>query len=210
MLEILDTGRGMDIVTASKSFEPFFTTKEVGNGLGLGLSYVYGVALQSGGHICVKSELGKGTKLRICLPALVEVVNENELTGTSNSDISTGKKIFVVEDNHTVRRMIATFLVTAGHQVQASPSAEHALEILEKTAIDFDLILTDVIMHGMTGKDLADRLKEIKPHLPVLFMSGYSDEIMVKQGSDLSEIHFIEKPFKKAELLDKISIILKS
>ncbi len=209
MLEIHDTGKGMDIVTASRSFEPFFTTKEVGDGLGLGLSYVYGVALQSGGHICINSEENKWTRVRICLPALVDVVNENELTGTSNSEISTGKKIFVVEDNHTVRRMITTFLVTAGHQVQAAHSAEHALEILEKTEIEFDLILTDVIMHGMTGKDLADRLKEIKPELPVLFMSGYSDAIMVKQGSNVSEIHFIEKPFKKTELLDKVDGILK-
>ena len=208
MLEIIDTGCGMTAEVIDKAFEPFFTTKKVGEGLGLGLSEVYGVAVQSGGHICIDSKPNEGATIRVCLPALVECVNEKMLTGTFDQKKNSGKKIFVAEDDHSVRRMVTTFLLTAGHQVQAAKSAEDALEMLKHSDIEYDLLVTDVIMHEMTGKELADQLKNIKPNLPVLFMSGYSDDILSQQGSEVADIHFIEKPFKKSQLLTKVAQIL--
>src|SRR5207245_4766287 len=174
MLKVTDTGCGMDAELQSHIFEPFFTTKEKGKGTGLGLATAYGVIKQSGGYIWVDSEVGKGTTFRIYLPevsAAVETIPEEKVAPRVAPERRT---ILIVEDERSLRKLTRKTLSDAGHKVFEAGDASEALELSRKTKDAIDLLLTDVIMPGMSGKKLADILLTERPGIGVLYMSGYT------------------------------------
>ncbi|MCK4836701.1 MAG: PAS domain S-box protein [Candidatus Aminicenantes bacterium] len=208
LLMVSDTGSGMNEDTLSKVFEPFFTTKMEGEGTGLGLSIVYGITKQSGGHISVYSELHKGTTFKIYLPKVDKPAEKIE----SSTDISVFPKgnetILVVEDDNTVRDMIVDILSQSGYTVHVASSGKETLTIWDKKAGEIDLLVTDVVMPGMSGNELAKRLAQSKPQLKVLFMSGYTLSVISQYNTSGEEIYFIQKPFNVTDLTLKIREIL--
>jgi PAS domain S-box-containing protein len=207
MLAVSDTGEGMSEETRGHIFEPFFTTKEVGKGTGLGLSTIHGIVEQSGGCVEVASEPGRGTTFKIYLPRVVAAPAESgrpeaipEMGGTET--------VLVVEDQAEVREYAAVALRAYGYQVMEAANAEEALLICEREGERIDLILTDVVMPGLSGRELADRLKTLRPGVKVLFMSGHTDDIMVHHGVLRKEAEFIHKPFGPGQLAMKVREIL--
>jgi len=210
MLSISDTGMGMTKEVQEKIFEPFFTTKEMGRGTGLGLSTVYGIVKQSGGNIWVYSEVGRGSTFKIYLPrveeALQEVVRE-ELIG----EIPCGSEtILVVEDEEVVRKLAVRLLKKQGYKVLEAPDGGQAFLLCEKYQDPIHLILTDVVMPGMSGRELVERLQRIHPEMKALYMSGYTDNVILHHGILEQGLAFIQKPFtleilgkKVREVLDK-------
>ena len=194
LLMVEDNGVGMDETTRKRIFEPFFTTKETGKGTGLGLSTVYGIVKQSGGHIWVQSELGKGTKFSVCLP---EISSTSELIETPRSAPSPrGKgKVLIVEDQAEVRDPARKILTACGYQVAQAANGAAALRLGESGEAAIDLLLTDVIMPGMTGPELAARMKSRHPVMKVLFMSGYSDSESALRAGLGEEGEYLQKPF---------------
>ncbi|MEC4684422.1 MAG: PAS domain S-box protein [Nitrospirota bacterium] len=194
MLAITDTGVGMDKETRGKIFEPFFTTKELGRGTGLGLSTVYGIVKQSGGHIWVYSEPDKGTTFKIYLPCTEDAptakVEHEEVEVQSGCG-----HILVVEDESAIRELIEIQLENLGYQVTLAANGGEALLAIEEKGIRPDLLITDVVMPGMSGVVLLKRLRKTLPELRVLFMSGYTDNVIVHQGILDPGIPFIQKPF---------------
>jgi CheY-like chemotaxis protein len=210
LLMVSDTGFGMDEETLSKIFEPFFTTKMDGEGTGLGLSMVYGITKQSGGHINVYSELNKGTTFKIYLPR-VDQPAEKIVSLTDKSVFPRGTEtILVVEDDNTVRDMIVDILTQCGYTVYVAKSGKKCLTIWEKKSSAVDLLVTDVVMPGMSGNELAKRLSQSKPGLKVLLMSGYSLSVVSQYEKNGNDISFIQKPFNATDLTIKIREILDS
>src|SRR5579863_8261362 len=208
MLKVTDTGCGMDVELQSHIFEPFFTTKEKGKGTGLGLATAYGVIKQSGGYIWVDSEVGRGTAFRIYLPeanAVAEVVPEvKEATRVAPER----RTILVVEDERSLRKLTRKTLSAAGHNVFEAGDAAEALEISRKTTDKIDLLLTDVIMPGMSGKKLADVLVVERPGIGVLYMSGYTDGQIATQGILEQGTTILRKPFTRDELMRQVENVL--
>jgi len=195
MIAITDTGRGMDRVTQERVFEPFFTTKPRGEGTGLGLSTVYGIVKQSGGHIWVYSELGRGTTFKIYFP---QAELDSEQTGDENIAPETmhgTESVLIVEDEESLRKLAAKVLRLNGYQVFEASNAEAALELIAGSKSPIDLVLTDVIMPGMGGILLSEKLREQLPSAKVVFMSGYTDSAIVHQGVLDPGIPFLQKPF---------------
>jgi len=204
LLAVTDTGVGMDAVTQSHLFEPFFTTKERGKGTGLGLATVYGIVKQSGGYIDVSSEPGRGSAFRIHLPRV-----EAEVTAGPGSllraEKSTGMEtILLVEDEEAVRRLASRALEAAGYTVLEAGSGAEALDLLESAGGGISLLLTDVVMPGMGGPELAERVRVIRPELRFLFMSGYTDPGTVDQAALSRAGGFLQKPFTAAALTEKV------
>jgi PAS domain S-box-containing protein len=194
VLVVSDTGHGMDKETVSHIFEPFFTTKGVGKGTGLGLSTVYGIVKQSEGYVWVYSEPGLGTSFKIYLPVRSEqMVPSPEVRGPVRS--SAGETILVVEDEAPVRYMMKRALEEVGYRVVDAGSASDALNLLSRHTGDVSLLLTDVVMPGQSGRDLADRLGEVIPDIQVLFTSGYTDGDIARRGLLEPGAAFIQKPF---------------
>ena len=207
LLSVTDTGQGMDKSTESKVFEPFFTTKEKGRGLGLGLSTVYGIVLQSGGKISVDSEPGKGTCIQILLPlANPELVIEQK-PWLHVEAIGKGEQILIVEDEESLCRFFQKMISKLGYKVTIAHSGAEALSFLEQ-GLKPDLLITDVIMPGMNGKELADTVKLNNPEQKVMFMSGFTDDIIAPYGILNPGIQFIQKPFSAAEIATRITTIL--
>ncbi len=195
MLAITDTGVGMDKETQMKIFEPFFTTKEMGRGTGLGLSTVYGIVKQSGGHIWVYSEPDKGTTFKIYLPC-TEDAPTARIESESEMKVQNGcGHILVVEDEPAIRELIEIQLENLGYQVTLAANGGEALLDIEEKGIRPELLITDVVMPGMSGVVLHKRLRKTLPELKVLFMSGYTDNVIVHQGILDPGIPFIQKPF---------------
>jgi len=204
MLKVTDTGCGMDAELQSHIFEPFFTTKEKGKGTGLGLATAYGVIKQSGGYIWVDSEVGKGTTFRIYLPevnAVAEAVPEVKAPAKVAPERRT---ILVVEDERSLRKLTRKTLSDGGHKVFEAGDASEALEISRKTEGAIDLLLTDVIMPGMSGKKLADVLLSERPGIGVLYMSGYTDGQIATQGVLEEGTAILRKPFTRDELMRQV------
>ena len=204
MLKVTDTGCGMDAELQSHIFEPFFTTKEKGKGTGLGLATAYGVIKQSGGYIWVDSEVGKGTTFRIYLPevnAVAEAVPEVKAPAKVAPERRT---ILVVEDERSLRKLTRKTLSDAGHKVFEAGDASEALEISRKTEGANHLLLTDVIMPGMSGKKLADVLLTERPSIGVLYMSGYTDGEIATQGVLEEGTAILRKPFTRNELMRQV------
>jgi two-component system, cell cycle sensor histidine kinase and response regulator CckA len=209
MISITDSGTGMDEQTKARIFEPFFTTKEPGSGTGLGLSTVYGIVKQSGGSISVHSEIGQGTTFKVLLPRETSGV----VAPTSHLPGRTGvserrRTILLVEDEAMVRDAARRILSGAGYTVIEAGSGEEGLAAGERHVGTIDLLLTDVVMPGIGGKTVAERLARVRPGTKVLFMSGYTDDAIVNHGVLEPGTQFLAKPFTHASLLAKVREML--
>ena len=202
-LTVSDTGQGMDKATQRQIFEPFFTTKESGKGTGLGLSTIWGIVKQSGGHIWVESEHGRGTTFTVYLPRVSEPAadrpSREECLGPHGSET-----ILLVEDQPQLRKLTTEILLELGHKVLAAANAGEALAIWDKHGAEIDLVLTDVIMPGMTGTELARRLRAARPDLNVIYMSGYIDNPVLRQIEIEAGTAYLAKPFTPQGLAAKI------
>jgi two-component system cell cycle sensor histidine kinase/response regulator CckA len=208
VLTVSDTGTGMDPETLSHVFEPFFTTKELGRGTGLGLATVYGIVKQHGGHIQVRSEVGRGTTFRIYLPRRDETDEDSDGPAIHEAAASGSETILVVEDDDAVRRLTSSVLATNGYRVLEARSADQALEVARRNAGALDLLLTDVILPGLNGRELFGRLAADSPRLRALFMSGYSGDIVARHGVLEPGVEFIGKPFAMATLARRVREVL--
>lgn len=208
MLKVSDTGSGMPPEVKAKIFEPFFTTKEVGKGTGLGLSTVYGIVKQSNGYLDVESELGKGTTFKIYFPQIAD--KEDDLTVTSEKiqNLRGKSRIFVVEDEDSVRMVACAVLRKAGYQVFETDDPEKAVEMLDDQNTNIDLLISDVIMPHMRGPQMAEKICQHRPDLKVLFMSGYTDNAINKNGELDKGKEFLQKPFTPVSLLSKVKALL--
>jgi PAS domain S-box-containing protein len=207
MLSVSDTGMGMTPEVQERVFEPFFTTKEMGKGTGLGLSTVYGIVKQSGGNIWVYSEAGKGTAFKIYLPQVDEPLTE--LKEVVSKGIPRGDEtILIVEDEETVRKLAVRILKSLGYRTFEAPEGGRALILCEEFKEPIHLILTDVVMPGMSGPNLVKRLKEIHPEMRVLYMSGYTDNAILHHGVLEEGTNFIQKPFTLENLARKVREVL--
>jgi PAS domain S-box-containing protein len=207
-LRISDTGCGMDQRTRERAFEPFFTTKGVGKGTGLGLSTVYGIVEQNHGTISVSSELGQGTVFDIYFPAAPEGEAGSEQTASQPLRTEAAETILVAEDEPAVRGLIRYTLEQLGYTVLEAADGYEALRILEQGGPEIHLLVTDVIMPLMNGRELASRLESIRPGTKVLYMSGYTAEVLAFHGIDQPEIDFIQKPFTPAVVAAKVEMVL--
>jgi PAS domain S-box-containing protein len=221
MLEVSDTGGGMDPETRAHLFEPFFTTKEQGKGTGLGLSTVYGTVQQSGGHIAVESEPGQGSTFRVYLPRVATPVIAPEPrravaapaarpAATTGDGLVTGRgeTILLVEDAERVRAVVREILEMSGYAVLEAHHGAEALELSNRHAGPIHLLVTDVVMPQMSGRELAQRLATLRPDLKVLYMSGYTDDAIVRHGVLASGIAFLSKPFTPDALALKVRELL--
>ncbi|HEX7333551.1 MAG TPA: ATP-binding protein [Pyrinomonadaceae bacterium] len=209
MLAISDTGCGMDEETRLRIFEPFFTTKESGKGTGLGLSMVYGIVRQSGGNIWVYSEEGRGTTFKIYFPRVTAEAEEYKRAAQTGNVPKGSETILLVEDAEWVRKLARQVLETAGYRVLEAASAETAIKVCEKINGDkIDLLLTDVVMPGMSGNDMSKVLLKKQPGMPVLYMSGYTDDAIVQHGVLEPGINFLQKPFSPGALAAKVREVL--
>lgn len=204
MLSVSDTGTGMDAETQARLFEPFFTTKSLGKGTGLGLATVFGIVKQSGGHIYVYSEPGIGSTFKIYLPATHESATAAPKRVAAPKAAGGTETILVVEDNAPVRAIAKTILERIGYRVLTASSGEEALRILEATEARLDLVVSDVIMPGMTGPELCRQLATRYPGLRVLFTSGYSGDALGRHGVSEPGTMFIEKPYTPSALANKV------
>lgn len=204
VLVVSDTGCGMDDNIKSQIFEPFFTTKAVGHGTGLGLSTVYGIVKQSEGYILVYSEPGKGTTFKIYFPIVRERAEKLVLSHEEAEPPRGSETILVVEDDKTLRDLVVKLLQDGGYRVVEAKDAEEALRIMAVSQPEIDLLLTDVIMPGTSGAELVRQAEEGHPKLRSLFMSGYTGDLVGRQGVLMQEASFLEKPFTKRSLLVKV------
>jgi len=207
LLEVSDTGTGMDQGTQAKIFEPFFTTKELGKGTGLGLATVYGIVKQSNGHIEVRSRLGHGSSFKVYLPA-VERAKVSHETGKDNANPAfSGETVLVVEDARPLRDLICEALTKFGCTVLSACDGQEALRLVEQRQTAIDLLLTDIVMPGMNGQALAKKVRLLHPGTKILYMTGYSGEFL-RTDMLLPDVSLIQKPFAPADLGRKISKML--
>ena len=206
LLKMSDTGSGMSKEVLDHIFEPFFTTKEVGKGTGLGLSTVYGIVKQNNGFIEVSSELGKGTTFKIYLPRFegetIQSIEETEETPEGT------ETILLVEDDEPVLNLSKTILESLGYTVLAAQTPEQAIRLIKTHDRDIHLLITDVVMPEMNGRELAERITAIKPGLKCLYISGYTADVIARQGVLDEGVHFIQKPFKRSEIAKKVREVL--
>ncbi|HTH51346.1 MAG TPA: PAS domain S-box protein, partial [Pyrinomonadaceae bacterium] len=196
LLSVSDTGTGISPDIQEQIFEPFFTTKPVGKGTGLGLATVYGIVRQSGGRIFVYSEEGHGTTFKIYIPRVAEGPVETHTPTTAERLLAVGTEtILLAEDEQLVRALSRQVLESCGYRVIEAKDGVEAYDILRNGSDDIELLITDVIMPRMGGRELAERLRETRPDLPILFASGYTDEAVVRHGMLDDGMNFIQKPF---------------
>jgi len=208
MLSVSDTGMGMTPEVREQAFEPFFTTKEKGKGTGLGLSTVYGIVKQSGGYIWVYSAPGQGTAVKIYLPRVEEEADALLRRGSPDSIPRGSETVLVVEDEPSVRTLAAHILRDQGYRVLEAGEGEEALRVAQEHLAEIHLLLTDVVMPRMGGKELADRLKTLRPRVKVLFVSGFPDDAIAQHGILAPSIAFLQKPFSPATLAQKVREVL--
>jgi PAS domain S-box-containing protein len=208
MAAVSDTGCGMDAATRARIFEPFFTTKEVGKGTGLGLATVYGIVKQSGGHIEVYSEVGAGTTFKIYLPRLTELPEEPAEIQVMTAAPGGRETIFLVEDEDTVRRLTRHLLEDSGYTVLEARNGREALELWERDRTPIHLLLTDVVMPEVGGRQLAEWLLPMNPQMRVLYVSGYTDDAIVRHGVLEAETNFMQKPYSPLALARKVREVL--
>jgi signal transduction histidine kinase len=204
-LSVQDSGVGIPQDAIDRIFEPFFTTKSAGLGTGLGLATVHGIVTQSGGSISVQSELGRGTTFFVMLPAGGAEATANVTPVPARMPAPTQARVVVVEDEPALRAVVKAMLEAGGYSVSAPPSAAEALAQLDSRC---DLLVTDVVMYGMSGPELARRAREARPELRVLFMSGHADELVEARGVLRTDVQFVAKPFTSEALLRRVAEVL--
>jgi len=207
LLAFRDSGCGMDDETLRHIFEPFFTTKPVGHGTGLGLATVYGIVKQHEGYIEVRSHLGEGTSFVIYLPAVAEAGQVAGRVAAVEREYSGGQTeatILLVEDNTMVREMAQDLLDQFGFTVLAADSPRRALEMEREHIGPIDLMVTDVVMPEMDGMQLYEALQERRPGLPVIYISGYTSDLVIHNGTLEEEVNFLKKPFSAEQLVEKV------
>ena len=204
VLSVTDTGVGMDAPTASRIFEPFFTTKEVGHGTGLGLSTVYGIAKQSGGFITVRTKLGAGASFELYLPAVAEDTADVDASPTTRPEWRGSETILLVEDEDSVRNLARQILRQLGYAVMTAHDGREALELAMNDPSRIDLLLTDIVMPNMSGRELAHAMRARRPEIKVLYMSGYTDDVILQKGLREPDASFMEKPFTMATLAERV------
>jgi CheY-like chemotaxis protein len=208
MLALSDTGIGMDPATQARIFEPFFTTKGPRKGTGLGLAMVYGIVKQSGGNIWVYSEPGQGTTFKIYLPQIEDPLDGGHESSTLAAPCRGRGTVLVVEDEDGVRNLVRDILQTAGYTVLEARHGAEALDVSERHVGPIHLMLTDVVMPEMSGRELAQRLAILRPATKVLFMSGYTANAVVHHGVLDPDTDFLQKPITAAVLTRKVRQIL--
>jgi two-component system, cell cycle sensor histidine kinase and response regulator CckA len=201
-LSVVDTGHGMDATTVTQVFEPFFTTKPVGSGTGLGLATVYGIVKQSGGYVWVESTPHEGTTVTVCLPQTQDAAQEWERPTEQDRDPAQCRNgtVLVVEDEDGVRDLARRVLEQQGHRVLEARDGPAALQVLEEFGDSLDLVLSDVIIPNIGTIELEQDVRQRRPNLPILYMSGYSRQEMVDRGLVPSGGAFLQKPFTGEEL----------
>ncbi len=209
-LSVNDTGSGIDPETQEHIFEPFYTTKKPGEGTGLGLSTVFGIVAQSGGKITVESESGRGTTFTVYLPRVEQPAEEPAGRVSAPAVLGGSETLLVTEDEDGVRELVRTVLEIGGYRVLAAASAREALALAETHRGPIDLVVTDVVMPGMSGVELARRLKATRPAIGILYLSGYTEEEVIRRGLLASSVRFLEKPFTPEALSAKVREILDS
>jgi len=208
LFSLADTGQGMDKETQSRIFEPFFTTKEKGKGTGLGLSTVYGIIKQSGGYVFVESEVGRGTRFRIYLPRVEEAAEAAGITNTARSVAGGSETVLLAEDEESVRELVRETLVAKGYKILACENAEAALQAAAAHAGAIDMLITDLVMPGMSGRELAKRLCAVRPQTKVLYLSGYTEDVLAHPGVLEPGTVFLQKPFTLQVLARKVREVL--
>ena len=207
MLSVTDTGCGMDEATKANIFEPFFTTKEMGKGTGLGLATVYGTVEQSDGHVYVYSEPDHGTTFKIYLPAVENAISAK--TSANDRKPRRGSEtILLAEDEDAVRSVMASGLRMLGYTVLAASRGEEAIRICQQHAGPIHLLVTDVVMPEMSGRKLVECLTAMMPGLRVLYLSGFTDDAVVRHGILIGETPFLQKPFTTRDLAIKVQELL--
>jgi two-component system cell cycle sensor histidine kinase/response regulator CckA len=209
MLAVSDSGLGMTPEVRSRIFEPFFTTKDVGKGTGLGLATVHGIVKQSGGHIWVYSEPGHGTAFKIYLPRTDSPGLAAETLAPAQDEPPRGSEtILLVEDEASLRELVRECLTASGYKVLEASHGTAALEAAERHPGRVDLLMTDIVMPGMSGRELAELLRALRPQIRTLYMSGYTDDAVLLHGVLAEEMAFLQKPFTTADLARRVREVL--
>jgi two-component system cell cycle sensor histidine kinase/response regulator CckA len=204
LLEVADTGVGIPPEHRSKIFEPFFSTKEVGKGTGLGLSTVYGIVQQTGGYVFFETEVGKGTTFQIFLPRHIADAREEQVAVADKpveiADLTGAATILLVEDEEAVRAFAARALTSRGYTVHVAGSGTEALEVMKQAGGEVDLVVSDVVMPEMDGPTLLRELRQSRPDLKIIFVSGYAEDAFKKNLPEGEEFAFLPKPFSLKQL----------
>jgi len=210
VISVSDTGHGMDKETQSRIFEPFFTTKEKGKGTGLGLSTVYGIVKQSSGYVFAESEVGAGTTFYVYLPRAEESAEESSPPQVQPNDAGGCETVLLVEDEDSVRELVRVTLATRGYNVLEAENGEAGLNLAESYKKTIDILITDVVMPGIGGRELAKKLLALRPGISVLYLSGYTEDAVVTQGALGPAIAFLQKPFTLQNLAKKVREVLRA
>jgi two-component system, cell cycle sensor histidine kinase and response regulator CckA len=208
LLAVSDVGCGMSEEVKARIFEPFFTTKEAGMGTGLGLATVFGIVKQSGGHVRVHSKVGHGTTFKIYLPSVTEAVSPNPMEERPATVLTGDETILLVEDEERVRAITRLALQTNGYTVLEAANGVEAIGVAKQYAGPIHLLVSDVVMPQMGGRQLAERLKALHPQMRTLFVSGYTDDAVVRRGVLQAEVAFLQKPFSMDALHRKVRGVL--
>jgi len=207
LLSVSDSGMGMDKETQSRIFEPFFTTKEKGKGTGLGLSTVYGIVKQSGGYVMVQSEVGHGSSFHIYLPQ-VEGTAEKRALPVAGAAAGGTETILLVEDEESVRQLVRDTLESNGYRVVEAENGEAGLQAAAAHSGNIDIVITDVVMPGMGGREMAQQLAKVRPETKVLYLSGYTEDAILNEGTIERGTAFLQKPFTLQSLSRKVREVL--
>jgi two-component system cell cycle sensor histidine kinase/response regulator CckA len=209
LLSITDNGCGMDKETQLRIFEPFFTTKEKGKGTGLGLSTVYGIVKQSGGYIFAKSEPGRGSTFRIYLPRVEDAIEPVAPVRPSQT-VGGSETVLLVEDEASVRQLVRETLEAGGYKLLEAEDGEAALRVSSRHDGPIDILITDVVMPGISGQELSRRLCIADPKLKVLYLSGYTEDSIIREGALEAGTAFLQKPFTLQSLSRKVREVLRN